>query len=351
MAASSDMPDQSPDQLAAEWVIRRDRGLTPAEQREYLAWQESQIEAIVRLRRTEGVWRAMDAACRDASLVSEADALEARLSQQGRGSRRRFFSTSLLAAAAAIALSAYIGWRNFDRGPDPTYRVLASTAQVISLPDRSVARLNGDARIAIDYTDSERRVTLLRGEVHFEVAENPQRPFFVRAGDTIVRAVGTAFNVRMNEQNVEVIVTEGRVRIEDVRARAVLLSALEGAGGPVVEKSVVSAGERVLVPTQQVLEAKPVLVVPLVLHEVEQALAWQTTRLVFSETTLDQVVGAFNQHNVQRLVLGDEQLRERTLTGVFRADNLDGFVRLVQASIDVRAEVTGSGTIRLYALP
>jgi len=332
-------------------VVRRDRGLTAAEQREYLVWQEGRIEAIECLRRTEGLWRAMDAACRDATLVSEADALEARLNQQAGGSRRRFFSVSLVAAAAAIALSAYIGWRNFDRVPDPTYRVLASTAQVMALADGSVARLNGDARIAIDYTDSERRVTLLRGEVHFEVAKNPHRPFFVRAGDTIVRAVGTAFNVRMNEQNVEVIVTEGRVRIEDVRAHAVLLSGLGGADGPTVEKSVVSAGERVLVPIQQVLEPKPVVVIPLVSHEVEQALAWQSTRLVFSVTTLDQVVDAFNQHNVQKLVLVDEQLRARTLTGVFRADNLDGFVRLVQASIDVRAEVTASGKIRLHALP
>ena len=51
------------------------------------------------------------------------------------------------------------------------------------------------------------------GEAYFTVAKNPGRPFVVAAGGVGVRAVGTAFNVRLDSDAVEVLVTEGRVQV------------------------------------------------------------------------------------------------------------------------------------------
>lgn len=76
--------------------------------------------------------------------------------------------------------------------------------------------------------------------------------------------------------------------------------------------------------------------------EIEQSLAWQSTRLVFNDTPLDEVVVAFNRYNPQHpLTLGDRELASRRITGMFRADNLDGFVRLLEAGVDVKAETNG----------
>lgn len=72
--------------------------------------------------------------------------------------------------------------------------------------------------------------------------------------------------------------------------------------------------------------------------EMEDELGWQTTRLVFNNTPLDEVIAGFNRYNEHRLTLGDPALRKRALTGVFRADNREGFVRLLRASVDVKAE-------------
>jgi transmembrane sensor len=52
------------------------------------------------------------------------------------------------------------------------------------------------------------------GEAHFFVEKDPQRPFVVNAAGIDVRAVGTAFNVRIDPAAVEVLVTEGRVRVD-----------------------------------------------------------------------------------------------------------------------------------------
>ena len=73
-------------------------------------------------------------------------------------------------------------------------------------------------------------------------------------------------------------------------------------------------------------------------YEIDEALSWQQTRVVFDDTLFEEVIAAFNRYNERRLILGDQALRTRRITGVFRADNLDGFVRLLEAGSDVRVE-------------
>ena len=68
--------------------------------------------------------------------------------------------------------------------------------ELVRLDDGSRVSLNTDSRIAILYSDGERRVRLDRGEAMFEVARNPARPFVVIAGNKSVTAIGTSFIVR-----------------------------------------------------------------------------------------------------------------------------------------------------------
>jgi transmembrane sensor len=57
---------------------------------------------------------------------------------------------------------------------------------------------------------------LKQGEAFFEVAKDPNRPFVVSAGSKRVVAVGTKFSVRRDADSVGVVVTEGKVRVDDV---------------------------------------------------------------------------------------------------------------------------------------
>ncbi|WP_447414957.1 FecR family protein, partial [Clostridium perfringens] len=63
--------------------------------------------------------------------------------------------------------------------------------------------------------NDQRFVRMLKGEAHFDVAHNPARPFIVKAGDSTLRAVGTAFNVRLRPELTELTVIEGRVAVRD----------------------------------------------------------------------------------------------------------------------------------------
>ena len=59
-----------------------------------------------------------------------------------------------------------------------------------------------------------RRVKLDQGEAFFDVSKDAARPFVVDIADKRVIAVGTQFSVRRDNNNIRVLVTEGRVWIE-----------------------------------------------------------------------------------------------------------------------------------------
>lgn len=221
-----------------------------------------------------------------------------------------------------------------------TVRVIPSPER-LTLEDGSVVELNHGGKLEIDFSSETRRVRLVRGEAHFTVTKNPARPFIVEANGVAVRAVGTAFNVRHSAVAVEVLVTEGQVQVE--RSIAVVAASAPTPLAPAPTALV--AGERAIVdttaPTAQLVVAT---VGP---TEIAQALSWQGVRLEFAELPLAEVVTEFNLRNRQQLVVDDATTGRLRVGGSFRADNVDGFVRLLEASFGVSAQRRADGALVL----
>ena len=137
-----------------------------------------------------------------------------------------------------------------------------------------------------------------------------------------MRALGTAFNVRLGGSDVEVLVTEGKVEVN------------RGVGPAPPAVPVLKASERVLVPTSGRHGARPVVeqVPP---EAVREALAWQGPRLVFVDTPLADAIAQFNRRNQVQLALADAELGTLPIGGSFRAENVDAFVRLLTAEGDI----------------
>jgi transmembrane sensor len=325
---------------ASAWVVRRDRGLSAAEAAELAAWRRADPRHEAAWAEQGAAWRKLDALQAETALQRMAEA-----AWQQAQARRKFRPWRVWAArvAAVAVLAGGIGagrqWFEATRAPEAVrpvrenYRVLACTAQRKLLPDGTVVELNGDSRIELAYTATERRVQLVAGEAHFVVVANPERPFVVAAGRVAVRAVGTAFNVKLAAEKIEVLVTEGKVKLE----RPPAAGAPAAAATPVAATPALVQGQRAVI-TVAAAAAEAVEVAEVDRAAIEAELGWQSTRLVFNNTPLDEVVAGFNRYNTHRLTLGDPKLKERALTGVFRSDNLDGFVRLLRASVDVKAE-------------
>jgi transmembrane sensor len=343
-------------QAAAEWVVRLDRGLTPEEVASLAEWLGADPRHAAEYARISRSWQELDVIGAAPELVAMADAVETKA--KTRRARRPAWAMAVGVAAAAVIVVAFALWQipRVVRSPGPMgpstkdYFVLPSTARHMALPDGSVAELNGDSRIETDFTSAARRVRLVQGEAHFSVAKDPARPFVVSAGPVTVRATGTAFNVRLAADFVEILVTEGKVQLGE--------SAPTSEQRPRPEESLdlAPAGQALIAGERAVVQTAPVAKVPITIdmpsrNQIDQALAWEGTRLVFDRTPLDQVVAAFNHYNSRQLMLANPALRNRTLSGVFRADNLEGFIRLLHASVDVIAEPQDDNRILLRAAP
>jgi transmembrane sensor len=334
--ALSDHSD--PANVAASWVMRQDRGLSPAEQDEFLQWlgaDPSHGEAMARHRRAWENFDRLAGLHASVPAVPDPDLLAPRARARPQRTWRRLAWLAVpLGAAAAILL--VVANR---AGPVAITSAGASLAaaqltpiEERTLEDGSTIRLNRGATVQVAFTPDERRVHLERGEADFAVAKDSARAFVVESGGVTIRAVGTAFNVRLTEHAIEVIVTEGIV--------AVARSDASGAG----ILSALSAGERAFVP--RAASAAPA-VGQLSQEELNRRLAWQPRLLGFADESLTTIVNEFNRHNPVVLHVADPALRELRLTVRFRSDNVSGFLRLLAADFGVRSEPDEGGEIVL----
>jgi len=81
--------------------------------------------------------------------------------------------------------------------------------------------------------------------------------------------------------------------------------------------------------------------------EIERLLAWQPRLLDFTTTPLSDILAEFNRHNQVRLSIADPDLAALRISASFRSDNIEGFVRLLEASFGVRPERRGANEIVL----
>jgi transmembrane sensor len=206
-----------------------------------------------------------------------------------------------------------------------------------NLPDGSVVRLRAATAIDVLYGPKARHVRLLRGEAHFSVVKDSARPFVVETNGVGVRAVGTAFTVASRSDTVEILVTEGRVRVESTRTEdpgVTLLPPSTVAGTPLLEageKAVVSLGAAMAADARTAVERLPPAQLAL-------AVAWQQRVLAFDAAPLTAIVAEFNRFNRNQLVVADAALGSRRFGGSFRAYDPDGFVALLSASSEIAVE-------------
>ena len=128
--------------------------------------------------------------------------------------RRHWQVAGWVAAAAAACLTLAVlaqDWLAVTVYAD--HATATGHIRPVTLPDGSVAVLNTESAIAVNFDERERRIEILRGEVYVEVRKETARPFRVYAGDAVAQAMGTAFGARRDGAGLAVTVTEGTVAI------------------------------------------------------------------------------------------------------------------------------------------
>lgn len=299
---------------AADWLARFD-GLDPGSDDisayekadpDFANWLKP-VENRVAFLRLYGAWRRAD---RLAALASGQDVVAV----------RRQWRLPAWAVAACIALIALAGiWGPVGESPE-IYETAIGGHETVPLADGSRVELNTDTRLTARISESARTVVLEKGEAYFEIFHDKTRPFIVEAGNKKITVLGTKFTVWRKGDEVEVIVTEGRVQIQSSTGQGIL------------QPTVIQKG------TQALLRRQGVLIAQKSEGELKDALGWRQGVLFFDQMDLANVAGEFNRYNRVKLVIADPQVAKLRIGGSFRAENVDVFVRLLKDGFGLKVE-------------
>jgi len=340
------------EQASHWWVLLNGSGASAAEHEEFGRWVARSPERVAAFLRTAQLTKALrskklewpdtsvEALAREVR-ESAAEVLPLHPAQnplrRPRGgvalSRRKLPMMRL----AAMVLVAAIAGAWFLLASPQRYVTSVGEQRSVVLADGSLVTLNTASEIEVRFQKRQRLIRLLRGEGLFQVAHERERPFDVVVGDTIVRAVGTQFNVDRRVSGTTVTVVEGKVAIESQALAGRGSASTRSVGGqstpagmptPAGGTLVLAAGEQLTVTPHE--QSKPIHA------NVTTATAWTQRRLVFEHRPLGEVAEEFNRYNHHSIRIESAALREQQVTGVFQANDPNSFMDFVSKIPGVR---------------
>jgi transmembrane sensor len=314
------MPESEPqiEDIAAEWAVKTDAGpLEAGEQAALDAWLDAETRHLGAFARARAAL-----AFASADRLAGTQDLRKWVSQPPAHSRRKFVMAAAGMAACGAGAILAAPWM-LSQPEGQSYSTRIGETQIVPLADGSIITLNTNSKVLVDYTNNRRDISLLQGEALFDVAKNRQRPFFVLAGGAEARAVGTSFAVRsLPGQAVQVLVREGIVEVKRPDT-------------PVAPPVRLAANMRAIVPADA-----PIRVEPMTPDEVARLLAWREGRIAFEGETLKEAAAEFARYSNTHIVIDAPGMENRTVAGLFVANDPVGFSEAVAASFKLRMEVS-----------
>ena len=283
----------------------------------------------------------------DLEILKELDDIAQSMADEPPQPRPVFRQRSFVAIAASLALLVAVGGLLYANqqsrlNQHATFATAVGEQRTIELADGSRIQLNTGSRVEVAYTSSERIVRLTAGETYFDVDKEPRRPFSVYAADGIVRAVGTAFTVRLRDNDaVEVTVEEGRVAIASVSPRLVGDTESTTDVGEPTPMVQLTAGQSAVF-DERVDEIEHMDVPAL-----NRKLSWRQGMLAYSGDRLADVIADISRYTDVQIEISDPALGEKRVAGYFRIGEVEALFDSLELSFGLEVERVSDKRFRL----
>jgi transmembrane sensor len=205
-----------------------------------------------------------------------------------------------------------------------------------NLSDGTTLTLNTNTKVEVDFSGDLRKIKLMKGEANFDVAKNPKRPFVVYAGDGVVWAVGTSFNVKYALDKIDVVVSEGVVKVFSYVQDSMQLPKLSHIDNATATEAkmeleaIVTAGQKVSY-REKIIESKE-----LESELMEQDLAWQSGVLLFNDDTLEQALVEIGRYTDKQLVITDQSIKDLMIGGRFKTNDVLSLLESFSVVFDIK---------------
>lgn len=329
---------------ASDWIAKQDLGFTSEEQDAFFEWLAADPKHGEAYSARKSMWNDLNVLAEwrpEHSIEPNPDLLAV---SESRTIVRWAVAVSALAAVFVIGLVLNNPW-NETTQEEPILLAAGEGALFYEyhvMEDGSIIELNRGTQVAVSYKNDKRAIKLMAGEAHFTVAKDPERPFVVQARNTLVQAIGTAFNVSMNSEEIEVVVTEGRV----LMSPSVVIESRDVVEEPTDYSQELIAGQRSLLSIQDAFSVP--VVEDISSDQIARRLAWKDATIHFPGTPLSEVILEFNRRNHTQLVIEDPAVGSRIIGGTLRPNNLPGFIENLEITYNVHARREGDSKIILY---
>lgn len=206
------------------------------------------------------------------------------------------------------------------------YTLKTHNGERITFPlgDGSIVYLNSDSKLIYPsyFSDSIRKVELI-GEAYFTVKHEHDRPFEVISGAATIVVTGTEFNIKNRKENVSVVVAEGSVKTTSSYNKKVFT---------------LRRGEMITYSNENKSSY-------LEKTDFSQTLAWRSEKLAFNQTPLLDVVEEIERYYNLEASFNDNEIKTKTLTGIFNTDSLDKILSIISLTLDINISRNGNRLI------
>lgn len=246
-----------------------------------------------------------------------------------RGRARTLLEVYMKVAAVLLLPVVALGffWLQSHRTPAPvrseqmamsTIYAPQGARTTFQLPDGTRGMLNSGSSIKYSIPFTAQRKVTLEGEGWFDVAHDSSHPFEVQTKAGSIQVLGTRFNVNAyaDDEFMEVVLTEGRVRFIPVGA----------------DESVELAPDERLYFRDDRISKTTV--------DPTKYTAWTEGKLVFRGDPMKEVVRRLERWYHVEIELADEALEEYAFFATFQDDTLEEVMKLLSMTSPISYKIT-----------
>jgi transmembrane sensor len=213
-----------------------------------------------------------------------------------------------------------------------TITTTVDSIKQVSLPDGSTVWLNKNSTLSYPNTFKKTlREAKLTGEGYFEVSHHPQLHFIIQCGKTVTEVLGTAFQLKQQENtgNVQLMVTAGKVMFS--------------ISDSINQKIDVSAGEMAYFDSSKKLNLTKKQRVD------ENQIAWKTGRYVFKDMLLDSIINVLSNQYEIPIVFEDQSLKNRRISVEFEGNTIDEMLQVIALTLKISIKKEENKYVFSYA--
>ncbi|WP_337040597.1 FecR family protein [Emticicia sp. 17c] len=233
--------------------------------------------------------------------------------------RRSIFTPISIAASVTVLLA--IGFLTYflrHKEPEIISLKTGQTTLQKTLPDGSVVFLNTNTTLTypVDFEGDTREINLT-GEAFFDVHRNEAKPFVIHANGSDIQVLGTSFNVKAYNKNVQVSVESGKVQFSKATKQAILTKG---------EQAEFEA-ETDTIKKMQVVD--------------KNAFAYKTKVFVFENSSLEHIAKVLADGYHADISLNNSQIKSCRLTTRFDNETLPNALNIIAETLNLTVTAKG----------